>query len=95
MRIATGAGMVESIPSGLRGSSVSLVRGRAPRAANGGSLLGILHWQTGAEAAGEPHCSHSKAPWSCRLMAVVMSMGGSKVSAREGVVPVQYQEPEC
>ena len=57
MRVATGAGMMESVPFSLRGSSVSLAGGRSPRATNGGCLLGILHWETGAEAAGEACCS--------------------------------------
>ena len=73
VRVAIGTGVAESIPSGPRGSSVSLVEGRAPRATDGSSLFSILHWETGAEAVGEVHCSCSKAPWSCRLMAMVMS----------------------
>ena len=51
-----------SMPSGLRGSSVSPVEGRASRATDGGSLLSVLHWEVGAEAAGEAHCSHSNDP---------------------------------
>ena len=89
MRVAIGTGMAESIPSGLRGSPVSPVEGGPPRATNGSSLLSILHWETGAEAVGEAHCSHSKVPWSCRLMAMVMSLGGSMVLAREGIASVQ------
>ena len=88
MRVAIGAGMTKSILSGLRGSSVSLAEGRVPRATNGCSLLGILHQETRSEAVGEAHCSHSKAPLSCRLMAVVMSLGGSMVLAREWVARV-------
>ena len=75
MRVATGAGMMKSIPSGLRGFSVSPAEGGAPRAANASCLLGILHWETGAEAVGEACCSHSKAPMSCRLITAVMSLG--------------------
>ena len=66
MRAAIGTGMTESIPSGLKGSSVTLAEGRLPRATQGSSLLGILFWETGAEDAGEACCSHSKAPLSCR-----------------------------
>ena len=84
MRVAIRAGMAESVPSGLGGSSLSPVEGRTPRAANGGSPLGILCWETGAEALGKVHCSCSKAPWSCRLMAVAISWGCSMVLAREG-----------
>ena len=51
-------------------------------ATDGGSLLGILCWETGVEAEEETHCSCSKAPWRCRLMATVISLGGSIVSAR-------------
>ena len=84
MRVATGTWMAESVSFSLRGSSVSLFEGGAPRAADGGSLLGILHWETGAQAVGEAHCSHSKAPWRCKLMVMAMSWGGSMVSARVG-----------
>ena len=67
VRVAVRAGMMEFIPSGPRGSSVS-PEGGMPRATNSSSLLGILHWETGAEAAGEAHWGHSKAPLTCRLM---------------------------
>ena len=33
---------------------------------------------------GEVYCNHSKAPWSSKLMAMVMSQGGSAVVAGEG-----------
>ena len=59
VKVAIGAGMTESVPSGPRGSSISPAEGRTT---NGGSLLGTLHQRTGAEAAGEAHCSCSKAP---------------------------------
>ena len=62
MRAAIGAGMMESIPSGLRGSSVSLAEGIVPRAANGGSLLGVLHQETGAEAVGKPTAATLRPP---------------------------------
>ena len=84
MRVAIRAGMAESVPSGLLGSSVSQVEGGAPRAANGSSPFGILHCKTGGDGVGEANCSCSNAPRSCRLMAMAMSLGGSMVSAREG-----------
>ena len=62
VRVATGTGMAEPVSFGLRGSSVPSVEGGAPRATDGGSLLGVLWWETGVEAAEEAHCSHSKAP---------------------------------
>ena len=74
-------------PSDLKGSSVSLVEGRASSATNGGWLLGILCLEVGVEDAGKAYCIHSNAPWMCRLRAVVMSWGSSMVSAREGVAP--------
>ena len=37
LMVAIRAGMAESVPSGLGGSSVSPVEGGAPRASNGGS----------------------------------------------------------
>ena len=43
MRVAIGAGMTQSIPSGPRGSSVFSAEGGVPRAADGGSVLGVLH----------------------------------------------------
>ena len=86
--VAVRAGIVESIPSGLRGCPISLVEGGTPRATDGGSLLSILLWETGAEAGGEACCSYPKAPWSCRLMAMAMSQRGSMVSAGEGVALV-------
>ena len=75
-------GMAKPVSFSLRGSSVPSVEGGAPRATDGGSLLGILCWETWVEAAEEAHCSHSKAPWRCKLMAMMMSWGGSIVSAR-------------
>ena len=51
MMVAIRAGMTESIPSGLMGSSVSLVEGRAPRATDGSSLLSILHLEIGPHKA--------------------------------------------
>ena len=85
MRVAIGTGMAESVSFGPRGSSVSSVEGGAPRATDGGSLLGLLCWETGDESVGEAHCSHSKAPWGCKLMAMARSWGGSTVLAREWV----------
>ena len=82
VRLAIGMGMAESVSIGLTGSSVPSVEGGAPRTTDSGFLLGILHWETGVEAAEEAHCSHSKAPWRCRLMTMVMSWGVSIVSAR-------------
>ena len=81
VKVATGIGMAESVSSGPGGSSVPSVEGGAPRATDGGSLLGILYWETGVEDAEEAWCSCSKAPWRCRLTAMVMSWGGSIVSA--------------
>ena len=46
---------------------------------------GILCWETGVDAVEEVHCSCSRAPWKCWFMAMVMSWGGSVVSAREWV----------
>ena len=85
VRVAIRAGMAESISSGLRESSVSLVKGRVPRATNGGSLLALPHWETGVEAAGEAHCSHYKAPWRCKLTAMPILWEGSVVLTREWV----------
>ena len=82
VRVATGTEMAESVSFSLRGSSIPSVDGGALRATNAGSLLGILCWETGVEAAEEAHCSHSKAPWRCSMMTMAMSQGGSIVSAR-------------
>ena len=81
VRVAIGTGMAESVSLGLRGSSVSLVKGGVPKATDDGSLLGILHWETGAEAVEEACCSHSKAPGDAKLMAMAMSLRHSMVSA--------------
>ena len=78
-------GDAESIPFCLKGSSVPSIQGGVPRAADGGSLLGILPWETGVDAVEEAHCSHSKTPWICRLTAMVMLWGGSMVSSRKYV----------
>ena len=43
MRVPTGTGVMESVPSDLGGSSDSSATGRAPRAADVGCLLGMLH----------------------------------------------------
>ena len=78
-------GVAESIPFSLRGSSVSSLEGRAPRAADGGSLLGILCWETGAEVCRGSPLQPFQGPWRCKLMAMAMSWGGAMVSAREWV----------
>ena len=76
--------MAESIPSGLRGYSVSLVGGGAPRATNSGSLLGILCWETGTKAVGEVHCSHFKAPGVTGWMAMAMLWGAQWYQPERG-----------
>ena len=45
--------------------------------------------ETGGEVVGEACCNCSKALWTCRLMAMVMSPVDCTVSAREGVALVQ------
>ena len=85
VKVANRAGMAESVSFWLIVSSVPSAEGGDPRATNGGSLPGVLCWETGVEATGDVHCSHSKAPWRCWFMAMVMSQGGSIVSAREWV----------
>ena len=62
-----------------------LLRVGPPRAALGGSFLGILQWETGVDAVEEVCCSHSRATWRCWFMAMAMSQGGSVVSAGESV----------
>ena len=42
VKVAVRIGMVESVPFGFSGSSVSLAEVGAPKAADHGSLLGIL-----------------------------------------------------
>ena len=47
-------------------------------------LLSMPCWGAGAEAVREACCSHAKAPWSSRLVAMAMALGGSTVLTREG-----------
>ena len=89
VRVAAGTGVMESIPSGLKGSSDSLAAERAPRPAEGGCLTGMLCWETEAGVMGEACCSHSMAPMSCRLIAAVMSPDGSAVFAGGGRTGVE------
>ena len=70
-----------------------LVEGGTPRATDGGSILSLLHWYMGVEAAGEVCCRCSKALWSCKLMTMAMSLGGLVVSVGEGATPVWGWEP--
>ena len=88
--VATNGGLCEGCHQGRdgqpclllpEGSSTPAVEGGAPRTTDGGSFLGVLHWETGVDATEEVHCSHSK----CWFMAMAMSQGGSMVSAGEGV----------
>ena len=60
--LAIWAGMAGSSSFGLGGPSVTLLGGGALKAADGGSLFGILCWDTGVEMIGEACCSHSMAP---------------------------------
>ena len=59
--VANGSGAAESAPCRPSGSS-TLVRGGAPKAADGDFLSGVLCWETGIELVQEVCCSHSKAP---------------------------------
>ena len=62
VKVATRAGMAESVSFCPRGSSAPSVECGASRATNGGSFLGILCWETGVDAVEEVHCSHSRDP---------------------------------
>ena len=84
VRVAVGTEVTGSVPSGLKGSSDSSAAGRAPRAAEGGCLIGVLCWETEAGVMGEACCSHPMAPKSCRLIAAVMSLDSSAVFAGGG-----------
>ena len=53
-RVAIGAEVTESVPSGLKGSSNSLAAGGALRTVDVGCSLGMLHWVTEAEVMGKP-----------------------------------------
>ena len=92
--LAIGSGMAESAPSDPSGSS-TLVWGGAPKATDGGFLLGVLCWETGIEVAGEVCCSCSKAPliWKLRVLVIVgwgymaeMVNGAGVVLIASGVV---------
>ena len=85
MKVATRVGMTIPVSFCLRGSSAPAVEDGVPRATDGGFFLGVLHWEIGVDAAEEVHCSHSRGPWRCWFMAMVMSQGGSMASAREWV----------
>ena len=80
--------MAGSSSFSLGGPFATSLGGRAPKATDSGSLFGVLCKETGVKMVGEACCSCSKAPWSCWLMAAVMSQEGSTVVAREGVAPV-------
>ena len=73
-RVAIGAGVMESVLAGLRGSSDS-------PAAGSGCLPGVPCWEVEAQTMGEASCSHFMVPVSCRLMAETMLLEGSAVSA--------------
>ena len=49
--VANSSGMDKSAPFGLSGSSTPMWGG-APKTANGGSLPGVLCWETGIEVGG-------------------------------------------
>ena len=76
-------GAAESIPFRPSGSSI-LVEGGAPKATDGGFLLGVLCWEVVAEAIGNAHCSCSKAPCRCKLRTIVMSHGGLMAGKGDG-----------
>ena len=81
LMVPVGTEVMESFPSGLKGSSDSLAAGRASRPAVGGCFLGVLHQETEAGVMGEACCSHSMVPVSCRLIAAVILLNGSAVFA--------------
>ena len=69
--VAIGSGMVKSIPFRPSWSS-ALVEGRAPKATDGGSLLGMLCWQMGLRLQGKSAAAIPKPPegtgwglWQC------------------------------
>ena len=82
--LAIGAGMAGSSSFSLEGPSVTSLGVGALKATDGGYLFSVLCRETGVKMVVEAHSSHTKAPWSCWLMAVVISQGGSTVVAREG-----------
>ena len=82
VKVTIGTEVMESVPSGLKGSSNSLAAGRAPRAADGCCFLGVLCRE--AQVMGEACCNYSMAPVNCRLIAAVMSPEDSAVSAGRG-----------
>ena len=70
-KVAIRSGMAESIPSRLSGFS-ALVEGRAPKAADGGFLPGMLCRDTGAEFGGKSAAAIPRPPggvggrlWQC------------------------------
>ena len=73
---------MESIPSGLKGSSNSLAASGAPRAADGGCFAGVLCQEAEAEVMGGRLLQSLHGALRCRLIAAVMSLEGSAVSAR-------------